>query len=108
MDGQHKPFDPVVVREGQQRIRTIRDFLVKADDAADALEWFNQYAWGKANPIKVNALPVAMATPGSSTAEAYLKRAAERFADQILRSAIEEAKEHFEAGREAINPKNKG
>lgn len=89
-----KPFDPVVVGEVRDRVRHEVDKLKRADHAATALLWFNEYAWG--NPplevLKVPATVVASSTPGADHAAVFVRQAAMNLAPTILDEAIRLAK----------------
>ena len=84
-----KPYDPIVVAEQQARLARRRDVFGRASDAAEALLWFDEYAWGRAGALEFAATATASATPRANYAKPYLQRAAKQFVDQVLLKAIE-------------------
>lgn len=85
-----KPFDPIVVDEVRARVRSRAEKLKRADNAATAILWFNQHAWGRAplDVLKVSASLVASSTPGADHAVMFVRRAAQTMAQSILDEAI--------------------
>lgn len=86
-----KPFDPIAVRETMDRIRKRSDQVRIAERAAQALLWFNEYAWGdealKVIDVRMVSV-IASATPNAEKAQEFVKAAARELAPKIVARAI--------------------
>lgn len=92
-------IDPIKVREARARIQTQAEAMRKGEAAANSLLWFDEHAKPTEKALKVittKAHAVASSTAYANDANAYIQRAVEQFADDILAHAIEQAKADFE------------
>lgn len=99
-------IDPIPLKEELARIIQQRNDLRRRENAAQALQWFDEFALskpdGRPRTPKDDVLdgrlkPVASSTPNAVEAEAYLSRAFRAHHRSIVEAAIRLAKEDFKA-----------